>query len=115
MSNKKLILKKSAPDEIEISHGIDFHRKFKRDHQPFTVETKYADVILRSSDDFEEFIESKTKISPPLKTDTKITAEPIKAEKGTSANQNHQDFLPESGMLDESPNTLPKIVAQDTK
>lgn len=81
MSHKKLVLKKSAPDEVEISFGMEFSRTFKRKDEPFSVETKYADAILRTHDEFGEYEEPKTARAAKAKTGTAKTAKTKTAAK----------------------------------
>lgn len=50
---KKLVFKKDAPDELKISLGMEFSREFSRSAEPFILERKYADAVLRSYSDFE--------------------------------------------------------------
>ena len=57
--SKKLVLKKSAPDEVKISFGMEYDRTFRRGSEPFSVDAEFADAILRTSDDFMEFEEVK--------------------------------------------------------
>lgn len=65
MSNKqtKLVLTKDAPDEVEISLGMEFQQNFKRSEEPFEVEEKYADTLFRSYDFFTKFEESAGEMS----------------------------------------------------
>lgn len=56
---KKLVLQKSAPDEVRIEFGMEFKRTFKRMSEPFAVEVKYAKMLLRSyAETFAEFVET---------------------------------------------------------
>lgn len=57
---KKLVLKKNAPDEVEITVGMEYSRKFKRENEPFSVDKKDALMLLESFDYFAEFEETKT-------------------------------------------------------
>lgn len=57
--SKKLVLKKSAADEVKVQIGMEFSRAFKRADEPFTVEARFADAILSGYDDFIEFEEKK--------------------------------------------------------
>lgn len=76
---KKLIFKKSAPQEIrdgvEIQIGTSFKRHFKQADEPFQLDRNYANVILRSYDYFQEFEEVPAPPSKPEDKTGKLPAE----------------------------------------
>ena len=79
MKNKHLILKKSAPDTVEIGLGMEFHKRFDREKEPFSVSAEHAEMLLRSTDYFVESPDEEK--TPPVKAAAKTTAKTSAEEK----------------------------------
>jgi len=76
---KKLLLKKSAPDSVGISQGMEFSKTFKRENEPFSVSPEIADMLLRSHDEyFMEAPEEKAAETPAKASKRKSVKKAIK-------------------------------------
>jgi len=81
MKNKHLILKKSAPDSVGISQGVEFNKTFKRENEPFSVNPDIADMLLRSHDEY--FMEAPEEKA--AETPAKVPAKVSKKKPGKKA------------------------------
>lgn len=105
MSHKKLVLKKSAGETVAVSLGMEYSRTFHKKDEPFSVETKYADAILRTHDEFAEFKEPKAKKDATPKT-AKGKSSKVKT---TKAKTSAKKTVRETGVVQPAaePNTDP--------
>jgi len=84
---KKLVFTKNVPQEVkdgvEISIGMGFKRIFKQADEPFMIERKYANAILRAHDFFTEFEEVPADTPKPEERKTVAEHKPANDKKNS--------------------------------
>lgn len=63
---KKLALTKAAPDSVAVEFGMEFKQTFNRKDEPFTVEKKWASMLLRNYAEYFSVVSEKAKPTETL-------------------------------------------------